>query len=569
MSKSEVEIAQLAHTILGEPEEHLDRFKEFFTIGVSAEAGQENQTTDIKLRTLALLSATAVLIDIFPSLFTVNEAADEDEGKGKKASKEQLGKLKRAKQIVDLYDLLIQKLSKLKVVRGVCALLKSSVCSPQCLDERRLQHLVSAAVSMSCLQVAGREAVATLRDRISHDVANHVDNLAVVKLIVLAITKEKQPDRLNVLIPLLNGLRLTSPDIYRAKHSGGAMNRELARDLATGRGDYVDARKVKSTEAQILSEAIALYIRVARAAQSGQYSAASIRTCIEGIASNAASVNADLAVELEQELLELSKFYLNKKEDEAMLGAIALSALLNMVKGSSERSQVLAGSVVSAAETLVPVALEQVLSSSSSDGETLTKICKGALGLAAQFGSDKALLAVANALVTSLCIRFDDLSSLAADLLANVAGRSVLVRASLDPEGVLVDGPNFEKVQVSLFHPLSVLVGNLEPSQQLSEKLLGGLSKYCRTLASKERTDAVAAENDRLDSLTVQRRVDILSGDRGDRKRSFGGSSKGGKGKGGKGGSGGKGKGFSGKGGKGKGSGGKGKGQGASKRPRH
>jgi hypothetical protein len=523
MSKSEVQIAQIAHTILGEPEEHLDRFKEFFAFGVSDQEGQANQTTDIKLRTLALLSATAVLVDIFPSLLLVNEPGEEDQTKGKKASKEQLGKVKRAQQVVELYDQLVQKLSKLKLVRGICALFKSPVCSSNCLDARRLQQLVCTTVSMACIPVSGREAVSAIRERISHDVANHVDGLEVVKLAVTSITKEKQPERLNVLIPLLGGLRLTSPEIYRAKPSGGAMDRELARDLATGRGDYVDARKVKSAEAQILSEVIALFIRVARAAQSGQYSAAAIKTCIEGIAANAGSVNMDLAVELEQELLGLSKFYLNKKEDEAMLGAIALSALLNMVKGSSERSQVLAGSVVSATETLVPLALEQLLAAGGEAGDTLTRICKGTIGLAAEFGSDKALLAVANALTTSLCLRFDDLTSLAADLLAHVAGRSVTVRAALDPEGVLVDGPNFEKVQVSLYHQLSSLVGHYGPSQDLSDKLLGSLSKYCRGLANKERADAIAAEHARLDALTVQRRVDILNGP----KRSFGGKGKG------------------------------------------
>jgi hypothetical protein len=496
MSKPELEIAQLAHTILGEPEENLDLFKTFFAFGVSQEADRQNQTTDLRIRTLALLSATAVLIDIFPTLMLPEDSADAEQEKGKKVSKEYLGKMKRSKLVVEFFDSLLQKLNKLKIVRGVGALLKSPVCSPQCLDQRRLQQLVSSAVSLAC--TGGTDGLSAIKERITTDIANHVDNLDIVKLIVTSISREKQPNRLNMLLPVLGGVRFSTSSITKSTvdTAGGKVDRKLLRDLATGRGDYVDMKKLKQTEAHILAEVIALYIRVARGAQSGQYSTEAIQTCIEGLATNTGSVNSDLAIELEDELMKLAKFYLFKQDStEGILGATALSAVLNITKGVKERSEILGGSVIGGVEALVPLALEKLLQQSGS-GEVLSSLCKGTIAISAQFGSDKALLAVARALLTSLCMRFDDQSKLAAELLTNVTSRSALVRTAIDPEGILVDGPGFTKEEVCLYHPLSSLIGNYGPDSEMSNRLLGNMAKYCRDLASRVRIEAAAAAHE-------------------------------------------------------------------------
>ena len=93
-----VGIAKLAHRILGDPEENMHRFREFFQFG-SAAGGQ----LDPKLQTLALLSATAVMIDIFPSLLMVQEE-EQHAGDKVKTSKEHQARVKRAQEGLKLYD---------------------------------------------------------------------------------------------------------------------------------------------------------------------------------------------------------------------------------------------------------------------------------------------------------------------------------------------------------------------------------------------------------------------------------------------------------------------------------
>ena len=520
MSKPELEIAQLSHTILGNPEEHLDQFKLFFNFGTSQIPGQENQVTDPRIRTLALLSATAVLIDIFPSMVLTAEPAEQESDANKKASKEYLGKMKRSKMVIEFFDGLLQRLNKIKLARGVCALLQSSICSTQLLDVRRVQQLVSSAVSLGCQPIVGKEVVAALRNRITSDLANHVDNLEIVKLIVTSIAREKQPARLNLLVPILENIRFTAPNATprSSLQTGGAkVDRKLLRDLATGRGDYVDIKKIKQAEAQILAEVVALCVRIARGAQSGQYTFAAIRICIQGLASNTSAVNSDLAIELEQELLGLAKFYLAQNDtsdngEKGLLGAIALSALLNITKGTKERSEILTGSVISGVETLVPLALEKLLQSSTEGTqEVLASLCKGAIGVSAQFGSDKALLSVARALLTSICMRFDDQSKLAVDLLIHVASRSPLVRTAIDPDGVLVDGAGLAKEEVSLFHQLSALVGNHGVDSELGNKLLGNLAKYCRELASRVRLEAASKAQEEVATKVIQKKRELVA----------------------------------------------------------
>ena len=414
MKNAEVEIAELAHSILSEPEEHLEKFKEFFGFGVSKISGQENVTLDLSVRKLALLSATAVLIDIFPSLLIVNDGAEEEEAtKLKKSSKEQLGKVKRSKLVLEYFDQLLQKLNKLKVSRGVSALLNSCVCSKHSLDDRRLQQLISVAVSLA---TGGKDVFMALRERIQRDLRSRAENLEIVRLIVQTVSRERSPERLNALVPLFEGLRFTAGSISSSVKVGEKIDRQLARDLAAGSGEYVDAKRVKGEEAQILSSIIALYVRIARAAQSGQYGFAAMKTCIQGIAMNASSVNADLALELETELLAIARLYLGQKAEKqtsGLLGAIALAALLNIAKGGNDRAEILSSSVITGLERLVPIALERLLTHSSSLSdfraeETITLICKGAISVASQFGSDKALVSVAQALVSCLNMRFDD-----------------------------------------------------------------------------------------------------------------------------------------------------------------
>jgi hypothetical protein len=509
MTKAEVEIAELSNLILGDPEQYLDRFKEFFAFGQPVE-GQSHSVSasDHRIRGLALLSATAVLIDIFPSLVVPLDVQDGEEEKSQRASKEHHAKLRRFKTAVELYDQLVQKLNKNKLVRGITTLLGSPICGRQCLDQKRIQQLVSSAVSLAAQPSLGREAVTAIRNRIRADLENNVDNLEVVKLIVLSITKEKQIERLNQLIPLFQDTRFVSRDLSSHKiQSGGAkIDRQLQRDLATGRADYVDAKKIKSAEAQILSEIMALYIRTLRSAQKGgQYSFITLKTCIEGLAANCISVNADLAAELEAELMGIAKFFLCKQsstEEEGVLGAIALSGVLNITKGGKERAEILSGSVISGTEALIAKALERLLPEN-----VLTALCKGAIGLSARFGSDKVLLVVARALLGCLCTSYNEQSKLAADLLVNVASRSALVRTAIDPEGVLIDGTGLEKEEVSLYPQLAFLMGHFGPNHELSNKLLGHLSKYSKDLASRERTEAVdnAVEREEEEKVVQKR----------------------------------------------------------------
>lgn len=521
MGNSEVEIAKLSHTIIGEPEENLERFKEFFDFGASEKNSKENHVSNIQLRTWALLSATAVIIDILPSLLIVSDGGEEDEAPLQKSSKDQLGKVKRSKMVLDMFDQLLQKMGKLKLARGVSALLRSSVCSRHCLDAARMQQLISVAVGLACAPNTGREVFLALRERIQTDLSSRLDNLEIVKLIVQSVSKEKNPERLNVLVPLFGGIRFSLGSISGSSiQIGEKIDRQLARDLASGRGDYIDVKKAKGEEAMILSSVIALFVRIARASQSGQYGFAAVRACIQGIALNASAVNADLAFELEGELLEISRFFLSKKaEDEnGVLGAIALGALLNIAKGENDRSEILSSSVITGMELLVPLALERLLSFSaapSSDDtasffnpeECIALICKGAIGVSSRFGSERALVSVAQALVSCLCLRFDDKSMLAADLLVNIAARSSLVRSALDPDGVLVEGSCLELHgrEVSLFHQLASIGHHVESS--LSNKLLGNLSKYCRDLGStRERAEALLEETAVKDEIIASRK---------------------------------------------------------------
>ena len=188
-----------------------------------------------------------------------------------------------------------------------------------------------------------------------------------------------------------------------------------------------------------------------------------------------------------------------KDESNGLIGAIALSALLNISKGSKERQAVLTDSIISATETLVPIALNKLATSTEGGEETLTLLCKGAIAVASQWGSDRCMLSIARALLNALCIRFDDRSKLIVDLLVHVAGRSTLVRSAIDPDGVLVDGNDetgsvLEKSEVTLFYQVQFLMGSrFAADPNLGNYLVGNLSKYCKILARREAQDALNA----------------------------------------------------------------------------
>ena len=304
-----------------------------------------------------------------------------------------------------------------------------------------------------------------------------------------SICKEKISDRLALLLPVLDGLRLRTISEPLTGQKNGKIDRELARDLATGKGDFVDFKKCKQNVSSILSDIIALFVRVLRGAR--QYSPNAIRIAIEGISQHAGSVNADLAKELETELLNVAKHFLHSQQD-GVLGATALAALLSISKGltGSDKSAVLSNSIVCATETLVPVALNQlILSPSPSSNDTLTNLCKGAISVAAQWGSDHCLLLIARALLTCLCLRFDDKSKLVCELLIHVAGRSPLVRTALDPDGVLVDSEESlvgGKVELSFYHQLVSLMKNFGPDPNQASLLLAHLGKHCKELGASQ-----------------------------------------------------------------------------------
>ncbi len=504
----EVQIAHLANLLLGEPENNVDRFAGFFEFGIT-----DNQVVDSRIRGLSLLSATAVLIDILPSLVLPEGGQDEDD-KTSLVSKDQRSKVKHSGQILSLYDQLVSKLSKAKLVRGPSALLNSSVCTRSCLDDRRISSLVSMMVSFACLPgPAGREAVLALRTRISKDLRDNSDNLQIVKFIVQSICKEKQPERLNALIPIIGSMRFTTPfDVSVSQ----VVDKQLARDLALGQSSGVDKKKWAQNQGSILSDSMALFVRVLRSVHStnGIYSFESLKVCIEGVGGQTGHVNADLAVELEFELLELAKYYLITKRlsdcsDDGLLGTIALSALLNISKGSKERQSVLSNSVISAVELLVPAALIRLITSSSTtNGPIITDLCKGALGVASQWGSDRCLLSIASALINYICLRADDQTKLIADLIVHIAGKSSTVRAAIDPEGVLVDGSDegskLERMEVHLFPQLKYLLSHYEGSKKQSVNvLLANLSKYCSKLAKKENQDQLVEQRHSKDVETV------------------------------------------------------------------
>jgi len=495
-------VAQLAHAILGEPEENLERFPEFLEFGVTKSEKSDQAVIDTRAQTLALLSATAVLIDILPSLIL----NDNQDSETTKLSKDQRQKRKRSSQVLEYYDALVTKMTKAKLARGPSIILNSGICSSQYMDQKRLQHLVSVVISFAC-SANGKEARAALKNRIKEDL--HSNNFDLTRLIVQSVCREKISDRLNCLVPLLNNLRFALPSRPAApkQQQGQKIDKQLARDLALGSTEFTDHKKLKQQEAGILSDLIALFVRVIRASQTGQYSFDSIRTCIEGISQHITSVNSDLAIELERELFDLSRFMLvtkrsdgsSKDESNGLLGAIALSALLNISKGSKERQAVLTDSIISATETLVPIALNKLATSTEGGEETLTQLCKGAIAVASQWGSDRCMLSIAKALLNALCLRFDDRSKLIVDLLVHVAGRSTLVRSAIDPDGVLVDGNDetgsvLEKSEVSLFYQLQFLMGSrFAADPTLGNYLVGNLSKYCKLLARRDAQDALNA----------------------------------------------------------------------------
>jgi len=515
--KDDVAIAHLAHSILGEPEDNVERLKEFLAFGRTAKQGSPDVVVDPRIRSLALLSATAVVIDILPSFVVVDSNQEADETQ--KLSKEHRGKLKRLQQTLGFFDELLSVMSKTKLIRGPSTIINSGICAPRILDQKRLAHIVSVVISLAC-STGGSEAAESLQTRIKSDLMNNTDNLEVTRLIVQSICREKNPDRLDKLVPIIRNMRFripsnSTPDL---KKNNSKLDKNLVRDLALGRADYLDIPKLKKQEAAILADSVALFVRVLRASQSGtRYSFDTIRTCVEGISQHIASVNSDIGIELEKELFDMAKTMLTKKKEDScehsdgLLGAIALSSLLNISKGSKERQAMLADSIVSAAETLVPVALSK-LTAAGGDDDCLTDLCKGAIAVASQWGSDRCMLSIARALVNSLCMRFSDRSKLIVDLIVHLASRSALVRSAIDPDGVLVDGNDetgsaLERCEVSLFYQLQYLMGHrfaADPS--LGNYLVGSLSKYCKLLARRDAKDAVEEKKLLDDEQYLQRK---------------------------------------------------------------
>ena len=500
--RDDVLIAQLAHTILGDPEENVERLREFLLFGKDTKQGSGELVVDPRVRNLALLSATAVVIDILPSFVVVDSTQEGEEAQ--KFSKEHRQKLKRLQQVLTFYDELVSIMSKTKLIRGPSTILNSGICASRILDQKRLSHVVSVVVSHACVS-GGAEAIESLKTRIQDDLMNNTDNLEITRLIVQSICREKNPDRLNKLIPVLRRMRFRIPSSSVASFNSEKvkLDKSLARDLALGRGDYVDIPKLKKQEAGILADSVALFVRVLRASQSGvQYSFEAVRTCVEGISQHITSVNSDIGMELEKELFDMAKTMLTKKKDDVsehsdgLLGAIALSSLLNISKGSKERQAVIADSIVSAAETLVPVALSKLTVVGDAD-ECLTDLCKGAIAVASQWGSDRCMLSIARALLNSLGMQYGDRSKLIVDLIVHIASRSALVRSAIDPDGVLVDGNDetgsvLEKCEVSLFYQLQYLMGHrFGADPQLGNYLVGSLSKYCKRLARRDAKNAV------------------------------------------------------------------------------
>jgi len=497
-------IAQLAHSILGEPEENVDRLKEFLAFGKGDANRSGDTVVDHRIRNLALLSATAVVIDILPSFVVVDSNQEGEEAQ--KLSKEHRNKLKRLQQLLSFYDELVSIMSKTKLIRGPSTILNSGICASRILDQKRLSHIVSVVVSLAC-STGGSEAIESLKTRIQSDLTNNTDNLEITRLIVQSICREKNPDRLNKLVPVLRRMRFRIPanSSVSLNNEKIKLDKSLARDLALGRADYVDIAKLRKQEAAILADSVALFVRVLRASQQGgQYSFETVRTCVEGISQHITSVNSDIGMELEKELFDMAKTMLTKKKDDVsdqsdgFLGAIALSSLLNISKGSKERQAVIADSIVSAAETLVPLALTKLTTSVVGDSdECLTDLCKGAIAVASQWGSDRCMLSIARALLNSLCMQYGDNSKLIVDLIVHIAGRSVLVRSAIDPDGVLVDGNDetgsvLERCEVSLFYQLQYLMGQrFAADPQLGNYLVGSLSKYCKRLARRDAKEAV------------------------------------------------------------------------------
>jgi hypothetical protein len=515
MSKvgGEVEIAQLANLLLGDPENNLDRFSEFFAFGMD-----RDRLVDSRVRSLALLSATAVLIDILPSLVIPEGQAELTDDKSDRVSRDQRSKVKRGNQILTLFDTLLTKLSKSKLVRGACALLNSSVCSRACLDQRRMTQLVSVVVSLAS-QSTGKEAVAALKTRVKKDLSDNIENLDIVKLIVQAIVKEKQPERLNLLLPIIGGMRFHIPN--DSTPTTNVHDKRLARDLALGQTSGVDRKKWAHNQASILSDSMALFIQVLRTVASthGIYTFDALRTCIEGVGGQTGQVNADLAIELETELLELAKYYLVTKRmsdssDDGLLGATALNALLNISKGSKERQSMLSSAVISAVETLVPAALNRLITSatttSSSASSLVVDLCKGALGVASQWGSDRCLLSIANALLNSLCLRVDDQAGLIVELLIHIAGRSALTRAAVDPDGVLVDGTEdgnrLERTEIHFYPQLKNLLSHCVGGRKHVNVLLAQFSQYAPSLARKETRETLSAVKQQKEAAIVSKK---------------------------------------------------------------
>ena len=502
----QIAIAQLASKILGDPERYLDSFSEFFEVGITTGASGNASVSSEKLRNLSLLSATTVIIDILPSL-VMNDTHDDGED-AKKSTKDRLSKQKSAGKVLECYDELLQKLSRCKLVRGPSVMLSSALCSRVNLGVDRVSRLVSTVISLGCLPGQGLDAIEHLKARLSSDSRDFTDNFEIVRLIVSSICREKTSDRLNLLLPVLDGLRLaTVPQHSNLGETGRKVDRQLARDMATGRGDFLDSKKIKQNEALILSDLIALYVRVLRA--SSTFTSQSVLIAINGISQNVGKVNADLALELEDELLKLAKKFLTD-DATALLGATALSALLSISKGVKGADAILSNSIVSSTEVLVPIALNKLVASQGNTTDLLVTLCKGAISIAAQFGSDKCLVLIAKALLDCLCTQFDDKSKVIVELLISIASRSPLVRSAIDSDGVLVDDDASEsiigKTEITLYYQSVCLLRNYAPDQESANLLLGHFGKHCKQISAVSGHQAILTKKRELETALVAKK---------------------------------------------------------------
>lgn len=513
--QAEVEIAQLASRILGEPERYIDSFGDFFKYGCVVEGQKGPQKNNPRIRSLALLSGAAVIIDILPSL-VMNDTHDDGED-DHKSSKDRLQKQKLASIALSFYDELLQRLGKNKIARGPSVMLVSSLCSKANLGQERSARLVSTVVSLACLPKIGVSALQSLKERIQIDSRNFVDNFDIVRLIVSSICREKNNERLNILLPVLEGLRLASVPTSSVVAAGGKVDRQLARDMATGRGDFLDLKTIKQNEGSILSDLIALFVRVVRVSSTPNcgFSPESVLIAVDGISHNAQRVNADLAIELQAELFKCCKYFLtnNISVDSSgiLIGATSLCALLGISKGlrggEKKGESILTNSIISSTETLVPLALSKLgmLSGDERVTDLLVNLCKGSIAVSAQFGSDLCLLLIFQSLLNSLCMNFDQRTKTIIELLIHIANRSALVRSALDPDGVLINNClgtslNIDKTEVTFYHQLKSLPSTNFESFNL---LLGHLGKHCKELATHHGHEAARIQQIRIAEQSI------------------------------------------------------------------